>query len=108
VRGIGTSIFNTLSKLWKISSPSKVFMGIGEDAMQGLALGLSGSERMLSSAMGNVAGDLIPSVNVGSGRGASTVINVNVQGAIDPEATARQIRRILQDAERRSGVRALS
>jgi len=29
---------------------------------------------------------------------------INVTGAIDPEATARQIRRILQDAERRTGV----
>jgi SLT domain-containing protein len=30
-------------------------------------------------------------------------INITINGAIDPEATARQIRRILQDSERRVG-----
>jgi hypothetical protein len=43
-----------------------------------------------------------------AGRLGGTSIVVNVSGAVDPEGTARQIRRILQDAERRSGVRVLS
>jgi hypothetical protein len=50
-------------------------------------------------------------VPTGSGRvvandrmGGGGVV-INVSGAIDPEATARQIRRVLQDAERRTGVR---
>jgi hypothetical protein len=42
-----------------------------------------------------------------AGRLGGTSIVVNVSGAVDPEGTARQIRRILQDAERRSGVRVL-
>jgi TP901 family phage tail tape measure protein len=41
------------------------------------------------------------------GMGGTSIV-VNVSGAVDPEGTARQIRRILQDAERRSGVRVLS
>jgi hypothetical protein len=32
-------------------------------------------------------------------------INITINGAIDPEATARQIRRILEDSERRTGAR---
>jgi len=48
---------------------------------------------------------IIPLDRAGS---LGTTININVSGAIDPEGTARQIRRILQDAERRSGVRVLS
>jgi hypothetical protein len=46
---------------------------------------------------------IIPLDRAGQFGGSSIVINV--QGAIDPEATARQIRRVLQDAERRTGVR---
>jgi TP901 family phage tail tape measure protein len=108
IRNIGSSIFNTLSKLWKISSPSKVFLGIGEDAMEGLALGLSGSERMLRELTTGIGTSALPSIDVAGPRSGAAPIVINVQGAIDPEATARQIRRILQDAERRSGVRALT
>jgi hypothetical protein len=32
-------------------------------------------------------------------------VNITINGAIDPEATARQIRRILEDSERRTGAR---
>jgi hypothetical protein len=49
---------------------------------------------------------IIPLDRLGAMGGDTYVINVS--GAIDPEGTARQIRRILQDAERRSGVRVLS
>jgi TP901 family phage tail tape measure protein len=108
VKSIGRSVWDTLSKLWKISSPSKVFMGIGEDAMAGLALGLAGSERMLRELTGEVGSGVLPQVSVGGGVAGGTSIVVNVSGAVDPEGTARQIRRILQDAERRSGVRVLS
>jgi hypothetical protein len=105
VRGIGTSIFNTLSKLWKISSPSKVFMGIGEDAMQGLALGLSGSERMLRNMTADIGQTALPSIDVSGARGGQAPIVINVSGAIDPEGTARTILKTLRDAERRTGER---
>jgi len=50
-------------------------------------------------------------VPTGSGRVVANdrmgggAVNIYVQGAIDAEGTARQIRQILQDAERRTGVR---
>jgi TP901 family phage tail tape measure protein len=105
VRGIGTSIFNTLSKLWKISSPSKVFMGIGEDAMEGLALGLAGSERMLRNMTTGIGQTALPSIDVSGARGGQAPIVINVSGAIDPEGTARTILKTLRDAERRTGER---
>jgi TP901 family phage tail tape measure protein len=103
VKKIGTSIFNTLSKLWKISSPSKVFMGIGEDAMEGLALGLAGSERMLRQMTEGIGSSVLPSLDLDAGRGGQQPIIVNVTGALDPEGVARQIERILRDSQRRTG-----
>ena len=40
-----------------------------------------------------------------AGQIGGNTINITVNGAIDSEGTARQIRQILQDAERRTGVR---
>ena len=94
VRGIATSIKDTLSKLWKISSPSRVFMDIGEDAMKGLALGLSGSERMLRQMTAGIGESAIPSIDV-RGAGAAqgqTVVNVTVTSA-DPQAVVEALRR---------------
>jgi hypothetical protein len=97
--------WDAVSSLWKIRSPSRVFMDIGHDAMAGLALGISGAERMVSGVMTDVAGSVLPSVSTSGARaGGGDTYVINVNGAIDPEATARQIRRILQDAERRTGV----
>jgi hypothetical protein len=109
VKSIGTSVWNTLSKLWKISSPSRVFMGIGEDAMEGLALGLAGSERMLRQMTAGIGDSVLPSINLdGGSRSAQAPIVINVTGAIDPEGTARTILRVLDDAQRRSGARLLA
>jgi hypothetical protein len=41
------------------------------------------------------------------GSGGSNIV-INVTGAIDPEGTARTILRVLDDAQRRSGVRLLA
>jgi TP901 family phage tail tape measure protein len=94
VRAVATSIRDTLSKLWKISSPSKVFMGIGEDAMQGLALGLSGSERMLRELTSGIGNSALPTVNLGGldGAAAGTNIHITVTSA-DPQAVVEAIRR---------------
>jgi hypothetical protein len=84
-------------------------MGIGEDAMEGLALGLAGSERMLRQMTAGIGESVLPSVNLNatSGSGQSPIV-INVSGAIDPEGTARTILRVLEDAQRRSGVRLLA
>lgn len=104
VSSMARSVIDGFKNVLKIKSPSKAFMGIGKDAMEGLALGLSGSERMLRELSTGVGNSVLPSINVGSG-GAGTVINLNVTGAIDPEATARVIIKTLDDAQRRTGVR---
>jgi phage-related protein len=104
VKGIGSSIFNTLSNLWKISSPSKVFMGIGEDAMQGLALGLAGSERMLRNMTSGIGDAALPSIDVAGGRGGPAPIVINVTGGMmDPQGVAREVVKVLNDANRRTG-----
>jgi hypothetical protein len=94
VRSIGRSVWDTLSNLWKISSPSKVFMGIGEDAMKGLAMGLAGSERMLTDLTAGIGGSVLPSIDVTGARGmqGQTVVNVNVTSA-DPQAVVEALRR---------------
>jgi hypothetical protein len=103
VRSIGRSVWDTLSKVWKISSPSKVFMGIGEDAMKGLALGLSGSERMLRDLTAGIGNGVLPSIEMGGGRAGQAPIVINVSGALDAEGVARQIEKILRDSQRRTG-----
>jgi hypothetical protein len=94
VRSIGRSVWDTLSNLWKISSPSKVFMDIGQDAMAGLALGLSGSERMLRQMTAGIGESVLPSIEVGAGGAGAgqTVVNVNVTSA-DPQAVVEALRR---------------
>jgi hypothetical protein len=94
VQNIGRSVFDTLSKLWRISSPSKVFMNIGEDAMQGLALGLAGSERMLRDLASGVGTAALPSIDVSaaSAVGSGDVINITVTSA-DPQAVVEALRR---------------
>jgi hypothetical protein len=107
VRSIGRSVWDTLSKLWKISSPSKVFMSLGKDVGFGLALGIESTERMIRDAAliagGAASADAMVSGIRGGSRGAAP-INVTVNGAIDAEGTARQVLRVLQDAQRRTGV----
>jgi TP901 family phage tail tape measure protein len=103
VRSIGKSVWDTLSKLWKISSPSKVFMDIGADAMEGLALGLAGSERMLRELTSGIGETALPSIDVAGGRGGQAPIYITVNGALDAEGVARQIERVLRDSRRRTG-----
>jgi hypothetical protein len=97
VKNVGRTVVDTVSKLWKIDSPSKVFMGIGKDAMQGLALGLAGSERMLRDLSTGVGNAALPSIDVaGAGSlGGQTVINVTVTAA-DPQAVVEALRRYVR------------
>jgi phage-related protein len=74
-------------------------------------VGEQGPEMFVPMGAGRIMPEvpmLVPELEFGGGRerGGDTYV-INVSGAVDPEGTARQIRRILQDAERRSGVRVL-
>jgi TP901 family phage tail tape measure protein len=108
------SAVRALERALGINSPSLVFAGIGENLMEGMSLGIDRSSMDAVGAMVDASRQIsgvdfrapeVPLSGVGSG---GAVVNVTVNGAVDPEGTARQIRRILQDAERRSGVRVLS
>ena len=95
IRTVARTVWNDLSELWQIRSPSRVFMAIGEDAMKGLAVGLGGSQQMIANVTHDVAMAGIPSIDVGGGRsgGAAPVtVNVTVTSA-DPDAVVQAIRR---------------
>jgi len=95
-------------RLLGISSPSKVFAELGREVGVGFALGIKSTEGLVANAasfMGEVGmASAMVSGFEGGGRGVAPV-NITVNGALDAEGTARQIRQILQDAERRTGVR---
>ncbi|HEY7824152.1 MAG TPA: hypothetical protein VIG24_15025 [Acidimicrobiia bacterium] len=106
IRRAGSAVFNAakdvarrawdaVSSLWRISSPSRVFMDIGHDAMEGLALGIKDAERMVTGATSGVALNAIPTIDTtgrpGAGSG-QTVINVTVTSA-DPQAVVEALRR---------------
>lgn len=85
--------WDAVSSLWKIRSPSRVFMDIGHDAMAGLALGISDAGRMVDGAMLDVAGSALPTIGAGPRAATSqTVVNVTVTSA-DPQAVVEAIRR---------------
>jgi hypothetical protein len=93
-KDVARRAWDAVSSLWKISSPSRVFMVIGNSAMEGLALGFRDAERMVTGATAGVAINALPSVNGFSGgsAGGNTVVNVTVTSA-DPEAVVEAIRR---------------
>lgn len=94
-KDVARRAWDAVSSLWRISSPSRVFMEIGNDAMEGLALGIKDAERMVTGATAGVAANAIPTVdtrpNAGMG-GGQTVVNVTVTSA-DPQAVVEAIRR---------------
>lgn len=84
-----------------ISSPSRVFIEIGQDTMAGFVKGIQSMEpTMLGQMSSSMSFD-----SSGVAGGARGGITVNVSGAIDPEGTARTILRVLEDAQRRTGAR---
>jgi len=95
VRNIGRSVWDGLSRLWRISSPSKVFMDIGENAMLGLAMGMEQSSRLVSDAVRGVGLSVtnVPDVSAPAGGIGGTVnVTVNVHGG-DPQQVVEAIRR---------------
>jgi len=56
---VNGAVINTATAILKISSPSKVFMGIGEDTMKGLAIGIQNGADDVTSATADVVKALI-------------------------------------------------
>lgn len=93
-KDVARRAWDAVSGLWQIRSPSRVFMGLGEDAMRGLALGIKGGQDMVVNLTAGVASSAIPPLDFARAPAAAggTVVNVTVTSA-DPEAVVRAIRR---------------
>ncbi|MBE4790672.1 hypothetical protein HW846_46370 [Streptomyces sp. NE06-02F] len=93
-----------------IKSPSTVMARIGAHSTEGLARGLVGGMPALDEALAAVSGrvaDTQPVIGrpAVAGAGARQVnVQVDVHGAIDPVATAREIRRMLLELKRVHGI----
>jgi hypothetical protein len=98
-----------------ISSPSKLFITVGENMMDGLAKGIDDSARIVQAAVGansamaaNEArrfAEMAAAQRVSSAApDARPSITINVQGGISPaEEIAREIEKALGASERRTG-----
>ena len=115
------TVINLLSRLLEVMRKvvdSKAFQAV-LSGVGSLASGIGSGIQRLGSFVGLAEGGIVtrPTLAmVGEGGEPEAVIplskmggmggvNITINGAIDPEATARQIRRILEDSERRTGAR---
>jgi hypothetical protein len=108
---IANEIKAAFAGIMQNQSPSKVFAGFGEDIMQGLAQGIDKSGKFALQSIRDQAGMLLDvganmstgaMAGAGAGMAGANNITINVSGAGDPEAVAREIMRQLN----RQGVRA--
>jgi len=131
IQGLINGIKNMASALWQgikntvsgavdgiknflgIHSPSRVFQEIGMYTGQGLVLGLESQSDKVHNAFSNlVEVPPVPAFNVpmaafngnsARGYGQSPVtLNITINGALDSDATAREIQRILQRSDWRN------
>ncbi|MEU9789114.1 hypothetical protein AB0E27_00570 [Streptomyces sparsogenes] len=96
-----------------IKSPSTVMAQIGRYSTEGLARGLLERVPVVESAMASVAGTVAaarpvvgaPAVRLGSSSAQPRVmhVQVDVSGALDPIATAKEIRKMLRQLQRDFG-----
>ena len=95
---VAAEIASKFSKAMKIKSPSRVFFGFGENIMEGLANGISGSPLAVNAV--NEQAQAIISPFSGSSSGSTTysspVINFYVSGSDDPDKVADTIFRRLK------------
>jgi len=81
---VGETVVNGFKDFLGIQSPSKVFMGLGGDVVDGLKQGLGDGERLLASASVDMAQNLkVSSENVLTGR-SNLPISTGTQTATAP------------------------
>ena len=100
---IATSAIHAAKSALGIASPSREFALLGRQVVAGYVQGLTGGGRQVDSA---VRGLLAPPTTGGlapAGAAGAGGVTIVVQGALDPDAVARQIRRILTDSAVRRG-----
>lgn len=107
VKGVIDDAVGAAKRLLGISSPSKVFFGIGTDTGRGLVGGLKGQVRDVARAGAAMVGALVPDhapeipLSVAGGlhghAGGRAPVYITIDGALDPLGVARQIKEILHD-----------
>jgi len=122
---IGSAITNTVKNWFGISSPSKVFMGIGEELMAGLQTGIEDSKDLAVGASVNMAsnvklateqafgtvgsGSIVTpmgfseSSSMASSAPANIQITINAGAGSDPVATGRAVVDAIKRYERVNG-----
>lgn len=119
-RNIGSKAVNGIKGVLGIHSPSKVFTEIGEQTGRGMVLGIEKMQGNVNSALREMVNPKglkqfeatikPPQLNAVIGQGPQVqarkseprqIVNITINGAIDPDSTARQIRRILSQYDAR-------
>ncbi|MFM9681096.1 hypothetical protein [Streptomyces brasiliscabiei] len=108
---IAKGMEKALKRALGIKSPSTVMARLGAYSTEGLARGLVGGLPVLDQALGVVSGRVAATqpvigrpAAIGAGGGQSVHVQVDVHGAIDPVATAREVRRMLLELKRVHGI----
>jgi TP901 family phage tail tape measure protein len=104
---------DAVKKLLKISSPSRVFMGIGENVVAGYINGVKSMGAELENTVGDMAlsstvafnGAVTPSASSGTSMTPSSVYNINVNAGMgaDGAVIGREIVDAIKRYERTSG-----
>lgn len=118
IQSVAGRIKSEFTSAMSIHSPSRVFMSYGGHLMTGLANGINNNANLPLSATTALAGQIsdqaplgfdtratvLPSRGMGGGSMAmgyaSGGITININGAGDPQAVAREVERVLSQRER--------
>lgn len=118
IQSVAGRIKSAFTSAMSIHSPSRVFMSYGGHLMTGLANGITGNANLPLSATTALAGQIsdqaplgfdtratvLPSRGMGGGSMAmgyaSGGITININGASDPQAVAREVERVLNQRDR--------
>ncbi|MEU6527878.1 hypothetical protein ABZ869_01635 [Streptomyces sp. NPDC046928] len=106
---IAKSMQKSIKKALGIKSPSTVMAKLGAFSTEGLARGLVDGmpalDRSLAAVSGRVSGiqPVLGRAAVAGRAAGGTVVQIHVDGALDPEAVARQIRTLLLTLKRNMG-----
>ncbi|MFC5217337.1 hypothetical protein [Streptomyces coerulescens] len=105
---IAQGMQKAIKKSLGIKSPSTVMAKLGAFSTEGLARGLVDGmpalDRSLAAVSGRVSGiQPVMGRAAVAGRGGGTVIQIQIDGALDPQAVARQVRTMLLTLKRDLG-----
>lgn len=120
IQSVAGRIKSAFTSAMSIHSPSRVFMSYGGHLMTGLANGITGNANLPLSATTALAGQIsdqaplgfdtratvLPSRGMGGSSSmgeigyASGGITININGASDPQAVAREVERVLNQRDR--------